>query len=89
MKSAFFLLITFLLVNCTHDSSAKKNTSLTESWAFPYFKKVDSLNPILQPTKNLSFIDPVTKNKVFWEERNVLNPAAIVRNDTVYMLYRA
>jgi predicted GH43/DUF377 family glycosyl hydrolase len=89
MKSAFFLFITLLLVNCTHDSSAKKNTSLDESWAFPYFKKVDSLNPILQPTKNLSFIDPITKNKVFWEERNVLNPAAIVRNDTVYMLYRA
>jgi len=26
---------------------------------------------------------------VFWEERNVLNPAAVVKNDTVFMLYRA
>ena len=24
-----------------------------------------------------------------WEERNVLNPTAVVRNDTVFLLYRA
>jgi predicted GH43/DUF377 family glycosyl hydrolase len=60
-----------------------------EPWAFPHFKKADSINPILDPTKNLSFIDPITNTEVLWEERNVLNPTAIVKNDTVFMLYRA
>lgn len=50
---------------------------------------MDSINPILNPTKSISFQDPITQENVFWEERNVLNPAAIVKNDTVFMLYRA
>ena len=60
-----------------------------QTWAFPYFEKVDSLNPILEPSETLKFIDPMTLNEVAWEERNVLNPTAIVRNDTVFLLYRA
>ena len=84
-----FLYISLLLLIacCTHQSDLQQPDD--ESWAFPYFKKVDSINPILKPTKQLSFTDPITQKNVFWEERNVLNPAAVVKNDTVLMLYRA
>lgn len=84
-----FLYISLLLLIacCTHQSDLQQPDD--ESWAFPYFKKVDSINPILKPTKQLSFTDPITQKNVFWEERNVLNPAAVVKNDTVFMLYRA
>jgi predicted GH43/DUF377 family glycosyl hydrolase len=47
------------------------------------------LNPILSPSSNLKFIDPITGDTVKWEERNVLNPTAVVKNDSVYLLYRA
>ena len=84
------VLLSFLLfLNSCTVTSTKKNNHNPEAWAFPYFKKVDSINPILKPNKNLSFTDPITQQKVFWEERNVLNPAAVVKNDTVFMLYRA
>ena len=70
---------------------ATKNTSSEDlkNWAFPYFEKVDSLNPILSPTSDLKFLDPITNNTVNWEERNVLNPTAIVKDNKVYLLYRA
>ena len=87
---AFLVLFSFLsLVACSEVSHKKMEDPQSESWAFPFFQKVYSINPILNPTQSLSFTDPITNSKVFWEERNVLNPAAIVKNDTVFMLYRA
>ena len=83
-----FLSLTLLILSCSTNPSSK-NGNKEEVWAFPFFKKVDSINPILKPTKHLSFSDPITGKQVFWEERNVLNPAAVVKNDTVFMLYRA
>ena len=83
-----FLSLTLLILSCSTNPFSK-NGNKEEVWAFPYFKKVDSINPILKPTKQLSFSDPITGKQVFWEERNVLNPAAVVKNDTVFMLYRA
>jgi len=77
------LLVTFL--NGCLDSQTHKD----ESWAFPYFTKVDDLNPILTPEHSQEFIDPITNSIAYWEERNVLNPTAVVRNGKVYMLYRA
>ena len=35
------------------------------------------------------FTDPILKQPVLWEEKDVFNPAVVVRNDMVYMLYRA
>ncbi len=61
----------------------------TDSWAFPYFEKVDSLNPIFRPASEMIFTDPITKNPVKWEERNVLNPTAIVKDEKVHLFYRA
>lgn len=68
---------------------AKPISQAQKSWGFPHFEKVDSLNPILHPSSKLEFIDPMTNTMVKWEERNVLNPTAVVRNDTVFLLYRA
>jgi len=45
--------------------------------------------PILRPTKDSTFRCPVRGKEVRWEEQNVYNPAAVVRGDKVYLLYRA
>src|SRR5210317_270760 len=89
MESLSILFSFLFLLSCTEAPITTKNSADSESWAFPFFKKVDSINPILNPTKSISFQDPITQENVFWEERNVLNPAAIVKNDTVFLLYRA
>lgn len=59
------------------------------AWAFTEFEKVDSLNPILNPTADLTFNCPISKKQMQWEERNVLNPSAVVKGDSVYLFYRA
>jgi len=84
MKNPFPLLCILLLAACQAGPEANP-----DSRAFPYFEKADSLNPILTPSTDLAFRDPITGRTVYWESRNVLNPTALVRNDTVFLLYRA
>ena len=76
--------ILFLLVGCQ-----EKSTEQEIAWEFSGFEKNDSLNPILHPTASLSFECPISSKKVAWEERNVLNPSAIVKDNKVYLFYRA
>jgi predicted GH43/DUF377 family glycosyl hydrolase len=60
-----------------------------DSWTLLNFTKVDSINPILGPSKAGKFTDPISKQQVRWEEKDVFNPAVVVKDDKVYMLYRA
>jgi predicted GH43/DUF377 family glycosyl hydrolase len=52
------------------------------------FVKVDSVNPVLLAGEN-SFMDPILKKQIKWDEKDVFNPAAIVRDDKIYLLFRA
>lgn len=52
------------------------------------FEKTD-INPILIADSTFVFTDPITKLEVKWQKADVFNPGAIVRNDTVFMLFRA
>ena len=61
----------------------------SKSWEWDGFVKVDDYNPILSPGDDLTFNCPISNREVKWEARNVLNPCAIVRDDKVYLLYRA
>ncbi len=45
-------------------------------------------NPILRADSSLTFFCPMTEKQVKWQKADVFNPAAIVRNDTVFLLYR-
>jgi beta-1,2-mannosidase len=86
----FFLIILFQ--SCNQIAPIKElstQSTVKANWAFPHFEKVDSLNPILSPSSHLEFIDLITGDTVKWEKRNVLNPTALVKDDKVYLLYRA
>lgn len=90
MKLIYLLLIVFLSSNCSKKSDTPvQNTSPDTNWAMLDFEKVDSLNPILQPSISQSFSCPVSNTTVKWEERNVLNPSAVVKDGKVYLIYRA
>ncbi len=52
------------------------------------FIKADDVNPVLTPGTN-SFKDPITQKQIFWEQKDVFNPAVVVKNDTIFLLYRA
>ncbi len=88
MKLSLIFATILLFLSCQNNSKTKFHES-QKDWAFQSFEKVDSINPILKPTPELKFRDPITENSVKWEERNVLNPTAVVKDNKVYLMYRA
>jgi len=95
-----YILLFAVSVILTISSCTTKQTNLTISskddltanspgnWALLPFQKIDSVNPILKPGMG-SFIDPILKKKVLWEEKDVFNPAIVQHNGKIFMLYRA
>lgn len=69
-------------------SPQKDSTSIVNDWALLPFIKIDSVNPVLSAGSNV-FICPLQNKKIAWEEKDVFNPAIVVRHDTLFMLYRA
>ncbi len=58
------------------------------NWALgPFTRPVEG--PILRPRPESLFVDPLHSGPVHWEALHTFNPAAIVRNGKVYVLYRA
>jgi beta-1,2-mannosidase len=58
------------------------------TWAITAFTKVDSVNPVLLPGDN-TFTCPILKKEIRWEDKDVFNPAAVVKDGKVFLLYRA
>jgi len=90
MRKLALILILFICYSCTLKEQEKSVVlEKGETWALLNFVKADSINPILKPSPTLSFDCPLNKKEVLWEERNVLNPSAIVKDDKVFLFYRA
>ncbi|HET9432760.1 MAG TPA: hypothetical protein VFO37_03335, partial [Chitinophagaceae bacterium] len=85
MKSIRLLLAVAVFAGCKPGADQSKDYT----WALLPFEKADEANPILLPDTNTTFLCPVRNSIVQWEEKDVFNPAAAVRNDTVFLLYRA
>src|SRR5205823_221098 len=58
-------------------------------WMFGPFEKLKQVNPVLTPNPVATFRSPVNDSIVRWEEYATFNPAAVVRDGKVYVLYRA
>lgn len=70
---------------------AQCNTSKTISspeFLVPFSKNLD-VNPCLNPSDRLTFSCPVRQSEVKWEEKDVFNPASVVKGDTLFLIYRA
>ncbi|MFN7119762.1 MAG: glycoside hydrolase family 130 protein [Saprospiraceae bacterium] len=93
LKPALYLLAVglWISVSCqpTPQTASTDQTSATPAWALLPFTKLDSVNPILQPRPELTFTDPILQESVQWAEKDVYNPAAVVRDGKVYLLFRA
>ena len=91
MKKISIILFAILIcIGCKKDHPETTSEIVKDNnWALLNFVKVDSINPILKPSPSLSFDCPLNKKEVLWEERNVLNPSAIVKDDKVFLFYRA
>ena len=59
------------------------------AWTLGPFAKPRAGNPVIVPDPRSSFRSPMGDTLVHWEEYATFNPAAVVRGDSVYLLYRA
>lgn len=84
MRLLFFLFIIFV-AGC--DSNKPKEQA--KDWTLLPFVKADSVNPVLLPDSTQVFNCPLLKTTVQWEAKDVFNPAATIRHDTLFLLYRA
>ena len=89
MKKQFILpFFSFLLVSFLFSCTSEIEKSIPKNWAMLDFQKVDSVNPVLLPG-DLTFLCPIRKDTVKWDEKDVFNPAAVVKGGKVHMIYRA
>jgi predicted GH43/DUF377 family glycosyl hydrolase len=78
----------FLACGFLTASSLIAQSTQNPSWTLgPFVRPVDA--PIIEPNPQAVFTDPITNKPVRWEALHTFNPAAIVRQGKVYVLYRA
>ena len=80
ITSVFFLT---LLVAPTYSGAQSPD------WMLGPFVKPSQVNPVISPSAGASFLSPMTDSVVRWEELATFNPAAVVKDGKVYVLYRA
>jgi beta-1,2-mannosidase len=59
------------------------------AWVVGPFIRPATENPVIAPSVESTFNDPVLKTAAHWEALHTFNPAAMVRDGKVYVLYRA
>ena len=82
LRVTLFLFCVLLLAGCVANQSEP-------DWTMGPFLKVNEANPVLTPLENSVFVCPVRGSEVRWESKDVFNPAAVVKDDKIYLLYRA
>lgn len=60
-----------------------------QTWMLGPFEKPPGVNPILSPSTDTKFLSPMGGREVAWEAYATFNPAAVVRDGKVWVLYRA
>ncbi|MGK2861878.1 MAG: glycoside hydrolase family 130 protein [Chitinophagaceae bacterium] len=88
MNKIALLLFIAIFSSCANDTSTG-NSEKQKDWPLLPFEKADSANPVFLPVSTTTFFCPVRKENLYWEAKDVFNPAAITRNDTLFLLYRA
>src|ERR1700687_3099068 len=58
-------------------------------WMFGPFEKPGQVNPIITPNGAATFFTPMSDSFVRWEGLATFNPAAVVKDGQVYVMYRA
>jgi predicted GH43/DUF377 family glycosyl hydrolase len=89
MRILSFPLLLLVCCSCDNTASVQKKPAPDTAWQLGPFVKADAANPILIPDSSQTFFCPIRRQEIRWEEKDVFNPATVVRNDTVFLLYRA
>lgn len=84
-KIVFRLSLLVILLPLVFAANAQ---SQLPDWTLGPFIRSENVNPIIAPKTESLFFDPMSKQKIAWEAGDVFNPAAAVRKNKIYVLYR-
>lgn len=85
MNKFFLSTIIALLVSVLGYSQEE----LEKEWMLGPFERFEDAKPIIQKDSLSEFDDPMTGKVINWESMATFNPAAIVKDDKIHVLYRA
>ncbi|CAN5615209.1 glycoside hydrolase family 130 protein [soil metagenome] len=80
MRNALLLFVAIVL-----SLSACRSSEPNDAWSFTKPQE----NPVLSADSVPVFFDPIKKDSVHWQKADVFNPAAIIKDGKIMMLYRA
>ncbi len=80
------MLAAFALLICSMYALAQEQLP---GWALGPFVRPAKVNPVLRPNPQSIFPDPMRKTRVAWEASDVFNPAATIKDNKIYVIYRA
>jgi len=84
MKNLIYLLALILTAGCT---SGVKPANESVGEFLNFYKPAE--NPILAADSSYTFFCPVKNEMIQWQKADVFNPAAIVKDGKIHMLFRA
>lgn len=77
-------LLSFLLLFISFPTIAQE-----KPWMFGPFERAEKAQPIISPSDLTVWQDPMSGKSVKWESMATFNPAAIVKDRKIHVLYRA
>jgi predicted GH43/DUF377 family glycosyl hydrolase len=85
---AWFLLAAGLPNHAQHSKAPAATTKAT-AWMLGPFVRPENAQPVITARPESVFTDPILDKPVHWEALHTFNPAAVVRDGKIYVLYRA
>ena len=70
-------------------SAQRQPRHLAPDWVMGGFVRPAGVNPVIEPDSTTTFMNPMNGQLVHWENNDTFNPAAVVKGDSIYVLYRA
>lgn len=92
LTAALFFLSLFVACRDTPTATVttENSTALVEKpWMLGPFNRPENAKPIIQSNPSTIFNDPMSGNEVAWESKATFNPAAVVKDNQINVLYRA
>jgi predicted GH43/DUF377 family glycosyl hydrolase len=89
---AWFLLAAGFPNHAQHSKAQPKAPAATTkatAWMLGPFTRPENAQPVITARPESVFSDPILDTPVHWEALHTFNPAAVVRDGKIYVLYRA
>jgi len=87
----FAAIFSLALLSCQNDDKSQQTSSVAQtgdSWMLNNIEKRNDVYPILVKDSLEKFFCPVLKRDIHWQESFIFNPAAIVKDGKVYLIFR-